>query len=142
MAWSMLSNQPLTLKTTITTVMWTSDTFEIFETGIVLTRASIVFRNKLQLERLVVNIATDWVCTIVLRWLDQSQTKTEVPANKKERTSGAEGYITVLASDLLDVDNTGDEQTLTGNVKFTGNVNVEGILSTTNANITDRKSVV
>lgn len=125
MAQSMLSNQPLTLKTTITTVMWTGATFEIFETGIVLTRASIVFRNKLQLERLVVDIATDWVCTIVLRGLDQSQTKTEVIGNKKERTSWAEGYITVLASDLLDVDNTGDEQVLTGNVKFTGNVDID-----------------
>lgn len=119
MAWGMLSNQPLTLKTTITTVMWTGATFEIYETGIVLTKASIVFRNKLQLERLVVDIATDWVCTIVLRGLDQSQTKTEVPANKKERTSGAEGYITVLAFDLVDKDNTGDTQVLAWGYNFT-----------------------
>jgi len=78
MAWSMLSNQKLTLKTTITTILWTGGTFEIYETWIELTNASIVFRDSVKLERFVVNIATTGVCTIVLRWLDQSQTKTEV----------------------------------------------------------------
>jgi hypothetical protein len=67
MAGSMISNQPLTLKTTITTVMGTGSTFEIYETTIEATKASIVFRNKLQLERLSVDIALGGVCTIVKR---------------------------------------------------------------------------
>jgi hypothetical protein len=55
-------------------------------------------------------------------------TKTEVVGNKKEWNSGAEGYITVLASDLLDVDNTGDKQVLSGDFEYTGNVEVKGEL--------------
>jgi len=104
MAASMFSNVKLTLKETVPVTKVTGDTFYIFETGIVATEASIVFSNKSNLERFVLDIATDGECTIVKRWLDNTTTKTEDSDLNVEWGAGTEWYITVLASDLLDID--------------------------------------
>jgi len=122
MADSMISNQQLTLKTLIPTTHWVWDTFTIFETWVVTDNSSIVFKNKLQLERMVVDIATDGTCTIVLRGLDNSETKTEVAGNMKEWSTGALWYITMLASDLLDVDKDGWITTISANMQYTWEV--------------------
>jgi len=124
MADSMIANQWLTLKWTIPTTAGTWDTFQIFETGVVTTASSIVFKNKLQLERLVVDIATDWTCTIVLRWLDNGETKTEVSGNKKERSTGATGYICVLPFDLLDIDSSTGTKTIESDIVFNGDLDL------------------
>jgi len=115
---SMISNQSLTLKSKITTTMGTWDTFTIFETWVVATKSSVLLKNKLQLERFVLDIATDWTCTIVYRWLDNSQTRTEVSWNKKEWGTWSVWFITMFAFDLLDTDNEWGVQTIKGKVNF------------------------
>jgi len=101
---SMLSNQRLTLKSHIPISFGVWDTFKIFETGLDVVEGSIVFSNKVQLERLVVNIDTDWTCEIVMRWLDNTEIKNEDPSLKRDWDIWANGYITVFASDIFDKD--------------------------------------
>jgi len=137
MAKSMMSNQSLTLKGSISTALWTGGTFEIFETGIVLSAASIVFKNKIQLERMQVSIATDGTCTVVKRWLTNADTKVEDPTLKKEWSNGASWYVTMLASDFLDVDSTGETKTLSDNFIYTGDVEFQWDTEIDNAIITD-----
>ena len=100
----MLSNQRLTLKSHIPISFGVWDTFKIFETGLDVVEGSIVFSNKVQLERLVVNIDTDWTCEIVMRWLDNTEIKNEDPSLKRDWDIWANGYITVFASDIFDKD--------------------------------------
>lgn len=107
---SMLSNVKLTLKSTIPTSYGTGDTFTVFETWIVAEAASVVFSNKTQLERFQVDIANTGVCTIVLRWLDNTEIKTEVAWLKKAWDVGANWYITILASDIFDKDATSPQR--------------------------------
>ena len=68
--------------------------------------ASVVLKNASGnvLERMVCNFSGG-VMTITQRGLDQSETKTTNLALQYERRVGTLGYITVLASDLMDRDN-------------------------------------
>ena len=126
---SMMSNQSLTLKTAIVpTSLWAGSTFQIYETWIVLSKASVVFRNKVQKERWQLDIATDGTCTIIKRWLTQWQTKVEDVNLRKERANGAEGYITVLASDLIDLDNEGWVQKPKWDYEYTWNIQTDALL--------------
>ena len=104
MANSMLSNQKITLKSRIPISYDVGDTFTIFETWIEAVWASVVFSNKVQLERFQLDIATDGTCEIILRWLDNTEVKASVAWLKKDWDIWANGYITVLASDLFDKD--------------------------------------
>ena len=121
---SMLSNVKLTLKSTIPTSYGTGDTFTVFETWIVAEAASVVFSNKTQLERFQVDIANTGVCTIVLRWLDNTEVKTEVAWLKKAWDVGANWYITILASDIFDKDAT-SPQRLKAPFIFEENITIE-----------------
>jgi len=117
--WSMLSNVRITLKETLPTSAGTGDTFYIFETWIVAENASVAISNKSSLERMTLDIDTNWLCTIVLRWLDNTSVKTEVSWNKVEWWVGSEWYITVFASDIFDTDNT-DPVVMTSPRTFNG----------------------
>jgi len=74
---------------------------EHLETGA--DNVSIIIKNKTQLERMVIS-ATWWIATIIKRWLDQTELKTEVAWLRKTWSEGAIFAVTALASDLYDVD--------------------------------------
>lgn len=119
---SMISNQAITVKSTITTSMWTGSTFQIYETWVVVSNASVVIKNKVNLERFVLNIDTTWLCTIVLRWLMKTVAKVEDIALRKERTNGAQWYVTMLSFDMIDKDTfLGEDKLDSGNNTFIWN---------------------
>jgi len=72
------------------------------------TNASVTIVDRLdnptKIERTVCT-ASAWTVTFSLRWLDQSETKTEVTALKKERRPWSYGFVTMYASDMFDKDN-------------------------------------
>lgn len=137
---SMISNQPITVKWDILTTLWTGDTFTIYETWLDLVKASIVLKNKLQLERFSVDVAIDGTCTIVLRWLNNSDSKTEDALLKKEWNNWAKGYVTVLASDLLDVDDESWKKVLKWDFQFDNNVEVKEELKSSDSFLATGKS--
>lgn len=125
MATSIQSNLEFKLTSIITVNDWVGDTFTISkdlerEQVINASLCSIVFKtaDRRIVERMQVTIV-NWTATIVLRWLDQSDTKTEVAGLKKERRVGTSWYLTMFASDLFDKDGDGT-QTINANIIFGG----------------------
>ncbi len=64
--------------------------------------------------------ATGGVGTIVKRGLDQSSSKVQVTALKKEWIEGTVIYVTALASDMMDVDKTSGTATVSSDTDFSG----------------------
>jgi hypothetical protein len=118
---SMLSNLSFKLKWVLsktgTSVKVTND----LERDLVISaiNASVVLKNASGsvLERMQCSFSGGTM-TIVQRWLDQSETKTSDTSIQYERRVGTIWYITVLASDLLDVDNSGYGANVMPNINF------------------------
>jgi len=119
---SMKSNTQFQLTGTLS-VTWSSVTVSNDlerDSAITATEASVVIHNADDTirERMQCTFAA-WTMTVVMRWLDQSETKTEVAWLKKERKYGSYWYITTLASDLLDVDSSSWRKEISSDIDFT-----------------------
>ena len=104
-----LSNVKFLVKSTISSTQGTWTTFNIsedFETGTHIESTSplsIVLKNQTQIERMTIT-STWWVATIIKRGLTQADTKVEDSNLKRIWNDWTIGYVTALASDLLDID--------------------------------------
>jgi hypothetical protein len=89
----------------LTTSWWTVNIWNVIETGVSasFTNESVLFTDELwnEIERTICS-TTWWVLTLNYRWLDNSDTITEVTANKKEWWAGTLCFITQFAFDLPD----------------------------------------
>lgn len=123
-----ISNSKFYVKSTISSTQWTWTTFNIsqdFETGQNIDSdweiLSIVLKTSTQIERMTITCVW-WVATIVKRGLTQADTKVEDAWLKKQWTDWTIGYVTALASDLLDIDKEWDVSVLSNDIDFTWEV--------------------
>lgn len=126
------SNSRYYLKSTIPSTATTGGTFLLspdFELGQNLETGtdsvSLVFKNATQIERMEVT-ATGGTATIVKRGLDQSSSKVQVTALKKQWLEGTVAYVAALASDILDVDSVDGVSVISSDTEFTGSVEFSG----------------
>lgn len=104
-------------------VSWTEVTVSndiLRDTAIAITDASITLTNEARtsFELVVWTIAT-WTLTLSKRGIKQDQTLTEDATLKKEWRPWTIGYVTLFASDTLDIDNEWWTATIKNDITFT-----------------------
>lgn len=115
-----------TLSTTWTEVKVSNDI--IRDTAIDITDASITLTNEARTSfELVVWTIAWWVLTLSKRWITEAQTQTENASYKKEWRPWAIWYVTLFASDTLDIDVAWWTATIKNDITFTGDNTFSGL---------------